>query len=178
MYIVLYYVLPLLILLRVLNYFRIRNLTLRTEYKLQALKNDLRFMAIEEKVHPSDPMFKYLDTVLGHASIYIKEVNFWVLLYLIRKHKTDNAIQIAEITEKSFNNTTELKKIYDNYGSTLLRYFVEKSKWSLKIYKAVVKMIFFIKKLLKKPPKNNFFNDMIRQFRYLLMNSSGIHRYC
>lgn len=175
---ILYYIIPILVLGKILNYFRVSNKTLETQYKLLALSNDLRFLALTDKVSLSDPLYKYLDSAVYNSARCLKEVNFWVLLYILAKHMKDEDITTMKYLEDDKNESDELKKIFSDFGSTLFRFFYEKSQFSIRVFVFVAKIINSVKRLFKHDGNDNFFGNLQKKFKYLLMSTTGMHSYC
>lgn len=167
--IVFYYIIPILILTKVVNILRVSNQTLETQYKLLALRDRLRLLVAESKIKEDDPLFLFLDESISFSSRYITKINFWSLLYITIKHKEDEQIYALEHVEKHLEEEIELKEIYKTYSSLTFRYFIVKSKYSLLLFTSIIKFIRFIKKVFRNKGDDNFYAKLRKKVSYLLM---------
>lgn len=123
------YVVPVILLFRRFESYRIKNLDLSIENKIRVLRNNLRISAADDRYIKKDVGFSKIDSVIAQSEKSLKCMNMWVLLldlYLDRKkHKNSGSAPIM------FGGNEQLKKFYIEYKTLAIDYMFEKNLFFL-----------------------------------------------
>src|SRR5437660_9636890 len=114
LYLILSSLIMLALLDRALRGGRIRLLKLDLEFKLFALRDELRNAAIIEEI-PYNSLFDYMDTTLTRTIGTIDKVNPWLAVGLICIHRNNPTLYVAYRQLKEALSQTRNHKIADVY---------------------------------------------------------------
>ncbi len=175
----LYYLVPLLIVFKVLDNSRIRNVDLRYQYKFYELRDELRQLIINNKLDKFNPSYVYLDNAISTASSSFVRLNFYLILYFLIFKKRD-AIETNNsiiVQERKFKNSRELIDINKKYKSLFYEYLKEKSMAFI-IFLAII--YFVIKKislLFSVSSWNRYLIGVTQKFKQKVILSGNVVSY-
>jgi hypothetical protein len=173
MYTILFiYILPLVALLKTMNLLRVSNESLRAKYHFDELHSRLLFLAIADKAYRTDEHFLFLDTALQRASVSLKKLNLWVILYMILKDwKEDKYILFP--FETNFDHDENLSVIYNDYTETTMYFFQSKSKYSLLLFGLLLRMGSSVKSSFRRTRDSSFITMLNRKIQYILISDGA-----
>lgn len=146
--------LVILIIIRTLNN---RREELIYKYKLFAIRDDLRYLAINGDVDNSTWIYNYID---GSLTKHIKSRRYITLFFILMlniKHSGDNEIEELKgriISE--LEKYPELNEIYNNFQSAHIEYIINQHSISIKFLLVPLSLPFALVSKL-----NNFINKSI-----------------
>ena len=125
---VFYYILPILILIRIINGNRLRILDLKAENEVLALRNKLRLSAIENDRLIKHPVYVQIDYLIAESEKEIKRMNVWVLIYEVATKKRFQAEPGWDnIDERlQLKGDKDLKNFFEDYLSLHFKYLLRK----------------------------------------------------
>lgn len=142
-----YYIVPVLILFSLINRQRSRYIDLEYQFKFYSLRDELRNLAIVNKVETRNPFYQSLENDITQASSNFKLLNLYNILYFIlfQKEYLSDEVQARSFDRKRYKNAHELLKIKSEYSNLLYKYLLAKNAYlviivgySYKFYKFVV----------------------------------------
>jgi hypothetical protein len=138
---ILLYILPILFIVRIFNHYRSKNLDLKAENDVRALRNKLRWSAIEGKKIKKHPGFIHVDYVIARSEPEIKRINIWVIFYEVAfKKRRNKQLERNYSTGTYFSDNLELKQFYNDYADITLRYLIRRSLFTLFILAITMKI--------------------------------------
>jgi len=148
LYFLIFYIIPVLATMRIINYLRVSNKALETEYHFKQLHFKLIQLAIDNKNYIDDSRFQFLDFTLSNSKIALKRLNFWVILYrsIVSRKQSDKSFFDFE---KGMAHDTKLREIYNDFTRTSILFFLSKSKFSVSIFTTFLKVIKFCVKTVE-----------------------------
>lgn len=127
----LFYILPILLVIRIFNNYRVKNLTLETQNKVNELRNELYISAIDGRVPKKHPAFLHIDDMIEFSIPVIERVNIWVYFYKAIFYK-NKIVKSSELeTELSFSNVQPIKHFFERYANESVKYLGKKNLFSL-----------------------------------------------
>ncbi len=113
-------------------YWKARNmyynhLELQFRYKLQALRDQLRELVIENKIKRDDILFEYIDTSISKAMKKVASMHLLIVLVLSIKHqKNKTFLSFNKRIQEQLKTNPDSERIYKEYGSIILWFFFKK----------------------------------------------------
>lgn len=128
------YILLIAIIYRLIKSCWISYITLQTRYKIYKLRDKIRRIAIDNPKH--DPKtFEYLDISLSKGTNILSKLNFWVMVYLVFKHRIgDSVVEKHRIVEKVLHKDSDFHEAYVEYNSIFKEYILCKSCGSIILF--------------------------------------------
>lgn len=131
------YVIPLIFLCKILNYYRVSIETIKSENKLTKLSNELRYLAIIEKIDRKSDRFKTIDLAMCSFKNKLEETNILHFIYYYIKHDLKNKAVQDDGFYNELKNDKELFGIYNEFKKVVTNHFISKSIFSI-IFVSVV----------------------------------------
>lgn len=131
------FLIPIFFTFRLLKYYWISNEILAAQYKIDALKDRLYWAVIDNQIHTDDEAYIYLEQSLTVAPVVIEKLNFWTILYLIYKHKSNFPENKIDALRSRIENTDFLNDIFEEYKKTLHTIIFKKSAISIILFRPV-----------------------------------------
>lgn len=167
-----YYLLPLLVVSRLLNYLRISNHALKVKYQIADLKCRLNALAVYDVRYKDDPRYQFLQYNLSKAPAVIDQLNFWVILYIGFKDRKRNKYALFDF-EKNIAHDPDLRSIHNDYTRISVNFFKSKSKFSLIFFGTVLRICQAVAYVFNADNGKNFLLNFKRKLKYLLIWDGG-----
>lgn len=122
-----YYILPILVVSKILDNSRATNVQNRFQYKLQNLRDELKMLVINKKIEKHNPLFIHLDNIISGSNA--KRLNLYMIIFILffKKSQTEAAKQTSAALERKYMNTAALVKIYQQHKSLIFDYIKERN---------------------------------------------------
>ena len=123
-----YYLIPLLIMIRSINGNRVKNLDLKAENEVLALRNKLRCSAIVNYSLNKHPVYIQIDDLIAGSEKQFKNMGVWVLIYetatkrLLQPEPDSNSIDQT----MQLKGDKDLKVFFEEYLSIRFNYLLKK----------------------------------------------------
>jgi hypothetical protein len=166
-----YYILPLIVLLKIINYLRVSNESLRVKYHFEELHSRLLSLAIANKAYATDQRFLFLDKSLRSAPLSLRRLNLWVILYRLLKDRKKNRYSLSQI-EKNIIHDQNLRAIYREYTITSVNFFQSKSRYSLYLFTLLLKIYGIIS--LSRTGGKRIFSILNLKLKYVLVSDGAV----
>lgn len=143
-----YYIIPVLIAVAIINRRRVDNVDLDFQYHFYRLRDELRFLVINKKIDRNDPSFILLDEKITMASGSFSRMNIFLLLYAITFVKLDsNKVPTLAFTKnKKYKNPGLLVDINERYNNMFYKYLLRRYVYLLFV---ILLPIWFVKRFIK-----------------------------
>jgi hypothetical protein len=127
--VILLYLIPFFLTIRLLNRYRASNMDLSAEYEIRKLRDQLRLAAIDNKKLKKEPLIYHVDDLINQTDPVVKTINIWVVIYETITRRNKARIQ------KSNSDCEEATNFYNRYSDIVARNLVRKSIFSLVLIK-------------------------------------------
>lgn len=124
---VILYIIPVFIVYLVIRRCWVSNETLKTRYKIARLKDELTWLAISGEVNSDNKAYAHLYSSIDKALMVLPSFNFWVMLYLLIKEKSQISIHEIEKVHNEVEKNTTLKEINAAYYKLIIAYIARKN---------------------------------------------------
>lgn len=132
---IIYYLIPILVVSKLLDLMRVQNLDMKFKYKFQNLRHDLHMLIVDEKVDPSHPAIPILDSkIRDGANNNNFNINVWLILYFVVKSRFGKTPQeettstrSSFLNKRQFKGSEELRIIFEKYENLPVQYLKAKS---------------------------------------------------
>jgi len=143
-----YYVVPVLIVVAIINRRRVNNVDLDFQYRFYRLRDELRSLVINKKIDRNDPSFILLDEKITMASGSFSRMNIILLLYAITfvKLDSDKVPTLTFAKNKKYKNSGLLVDINERYNNMFYKYLLRKYIYLLFV---ILLPIWFVKRFVK-----------------------------
>lgn len=132
---VILWIIPALLVFRLLEVYKIRNATLRVQHHIKFLMGELDILVDRERVASNNIAVEFLRTILSHAIDEIDTLSIWSMLYASKKYESKiqssseyPAIQAQrQDINEAFLLYPELNRIHKEFLSVSSFYIMDKS---------------------------------------------------
>lgn len=164
-----YYILPILILYKFYNFFRVELKSMEAENELLKIRNSLHASVKSGLITLKDPSYLLLEMNISTSITLLKKINFWTLLYIMYKHKNDPGL--TELRQLKINpNTISIDNYFNQYAKVVTTFFEEKSRYSLLFFKLVLKACRGVEKLFGQNKRNEMISHLKGKIEFILVN--------
>lgn len=162
-------ILPILLLIRLFNKYRVNLSTLKTQNKLNLLRGELIINYSEKKFNCDKQGVIGLHNLIVGTEMFIPKMNIWVIGYTVvfRNRNISN----RQAFDSSCLNCPEFKRIYTQYSEISTKYLFHKSIFSLL---ALSMMYFPAKHISKRCVK--WILSFKEKVRYSIISQNDIYR--
>lgn len=119
---IIYYIVPVVILINLMNRWRVRNVNIKFQYKFYNLKDELRWLVINNKISASNTDFIKLDTAISSASSRFMLINIYLLGYYLLFEKREKATIVKH--HSPYKNQDLIADMHQKYGDLFYRYML------------------------------------------------------
>jgi len=103
------------------------RLTKKHQYRLYDLRDQLRELAIDEKIDKQSWQFKYLDGSISKTVHELQYINIFATLFLVKRYNKDTNFGVYKLfIGKSMSDNAYTQFIYDEYGEIIFNYVISK----------------------------------------------------
>lgn len=168
---IIFYILPILIVYKFYNYYRVELKALKAENDLLIIQNKLRFSRRAGLLDFRDPKYILLDLNITLSIDFLKRLNLWPLLYVAYKSKDNPEFKELRDFKKIFKSNRTEMDLFEQYSTVIITFFKDKSKFSIWICRIVIVAYRSILKIFKPDLKRNEFLVGLRgKLEYMIVN--------
>lgn len=125
------YILPLLLVIRLINQYRVRVETLKTQNKLHSLRHELIIEYSKGQLAVGKDKIAQLNNTIIDTEIVLPRLNMWPIIYSWKITKPELRNERVSAFKKGLEVSPGLSKFYTKYAEISTRYLINKSMFSL-----------------------------------------------
>lgn len=133
--ILIYYILPVLLLIKLINYLVTNNQILSASNEILKLEKKLMFLRLKEDSRVNEKAFDFVQRCIENAQKTLPSLNIYSIIYQAFKKRDQQGFTQLNNLEYSLSRHAELNEIYHDFTAIIVHSLISKNRFTLSFIK-------------------------------------------